>query len=323
MRRTPFNEMARLTLDWQRPFELKAVTDMLAHLASHAPQVPLVFEARGCLGQIKYFLGVDRKFKRIITGVMNAHGNIRFTTAQVDARTPVNFSSQLRIDKSALSLKTNVSEAVVRAGLAALLQPKNGEQAVLQVVLGRAFSPFPMPYDLPDPHASWVKIALNGVREASPESRSSIKEKLSCPSFNAVVRLGATGTRETGNGHILSLLSALRILRSAGVSIQVAAENPKKLNLANIPKCFPLRLSVKELVNFLLLPTGENVFPGVDGLHPKQIMPPKWYQNPFPIHDRTFAYSLDKKHKLSISPKDSLEHTHILGPCGSGKSTVM
>ena len=27
--------------------------------------------------------------------------------------------------------------------------------------------------------------------------------------------------------------------------------------------------------------------------------------------------------KLSISPKDSLEHTHIIGPTGSGKSTVM
>lgn len=40
--------------------------------------------------------------------------------------------------------------------------------------------------------------------------------------------------------------------------------------------------------------------------------------------DRTFALSVDlAPKKLSISPKDSLEHTHIIGPTGSGKSTVM
>ena len=39
----------------------------------------------------------------------------------------------------------------------------------------------------------------------------------------------------------------------------------------------------------------------------------------------TFALSMNmaKRQRLSISPQDSLEHTHILGPTGSGKSTAM
>jgi hypothetical protein len=323
MKRTSFDEMAWLKYHWPRPFDPQAITDLLTHLASHNPQTPLVLEARGCQGQISYYLGVDRQYVRIITDVMRAHGDIRFSQVSVDARTPVNVASQLKISKPILSLKTDIHESCVRAGLAALLQPKGDEQAVLQVVLGQPFGPRPAPVSLPDPHASWIKAAIGGVGEATTEAKNSVKEKFSHPCFNAVVRLGATGTRDVGRGHILSMLSALRTLRSAGVSIQLTKEDPAKLNRARIPWQFPYRLSTAELSNFLMLPAGDADIRGAAGLHPKLMLPPKWYQNPFPIHDRTFAMSLDNKHKLSISPKDSLLQTHILGPIGSGKSTAM
>ncbi len=321
MKRTPFNEMAWLALDWQRPFELESVTDLLTHLASHTPQTPVVFEARGDCGKIRYTLGVDRRYIRMITDLCKAHGNIRF--AEAPPRMPVNATRQLKITKPILSLKTDITEAVVRAGLAALLQPTGDEQAVLQIILGMPYSPSPMPQHLPDPHASWLKVAFGEVQPASADSRRVVNEKLSSNGFNAVVRLGASGSRAAAQGHILSLLSALRTLRSAGVSIQAIGEDPEKLNRAHIPWHFPLRLSVKELACFLLLPIGDTELPGIAGLHPKQIMPPAWYRNPFPIHDRTFALGLDGKTRLSISPKDSLEHTHIIGPTGAGKSTVM
>jgi hypothetical protein len=315
--------MAWLKFHWQRPFELQAVMDLLTHLASHNPQTSLIFEARGCMGQVHYYLGVDRQYVRIITDVMRSHGDIRFTQAPAGARLPVNVASQLKISKPILSLKTDINQSCVRAGLAALLQPKGEEQAALQVVLGQPFGPRPAPVNLPDPHATWFQAALGNVGEATADAKSSVKEKFSYPCFNAVVRLGATGARETGRGHILSLLSALRTLRSAGVSIQLSKEDPARLNYAHIPWQFPYRLSTAELANFLLLPAGDTELPGAAGLHPKLIIPPRWYQNPFPIHDRTFAMSLDGKHKLSISPKDSLLQTHILGPIGSGKSTAM
>ena len=305
------------------PFELKAVTDLLTHLASHAPQTPIVFEVRGYRGQIKYFLGVDRKLARIITDVMKAHGNIRFTKVEKGSRIAVNTAGQLKISKPTLSLKTNTTEACIRAGLAALNQVKGEEQAVLQIILGKPFGPRTAPRNLPDPHTTWVKIALGRAEEAAAETKALMKEKLSCPAFNAVVRLGATGAVKSRRGIILSMLSAFRTLRSAGVSIKISREKPARLNKAYIPWHFPLRLSVKELANFLLLPAGDTELPGTAGLHPKQILPPSWYQNPFPVHDRTFAMSLDKRKKLSISPRDSLEHTAILGPTGSGKSTAM
>jgi hypothetical protein len=323
MKRTPFNEMAWLKFDWQRTFEIEAVQDLLTHVASNTPSIPVIFEARGCNGQVKYFLGVDRQFTRIITDVFKAHGNIRFAEISPNERAPVNVANQIKITKPILSLKTDINEAVIRAGLAALLQPKNGEQVVLQIVLGQSSAPRLIPADIPDPHAGWFKVILGDVEKASAESRSVIKEKFSGYSFNAVIRIGATGSRKTGQGHILSLLSALKTLRSAGVAICSTTENTDKLNMAYIPWSFPLKLSVKELSCLLLLPAGDTELYGAASLHPKQIMPPDWYRNYLPAYDRPFAVSLDERARLSISPEDSKEHTIILGPTGSGKSTAM
>ena len=121
-------------------------------------------------------------------------------------------------------------------------------------------------------------------------------------------------------------MSALRTLESAGVHIRLKPDTPDSLNVVNIPWHFPLRLSVKELAAFMLLPYGEDEFPGTNGLHPKLTLPPKWYREPTnDIHGRTFARSRINigSQKLSIGRQDSLEHTIILGPTGSGKSTVM
>jgi hypothetical protein len=46
-------------------------------------------------------------------------------------------------------------------------------------------------------------------------------------------------------------------------------EKPENLDTAQVPWQFPLRLSVRELPNLLLLPAGGTELPGVAGLHPK------------------------------------------------------
>ena len=121
-------------------------------------------------------------------------------------------------------------------------------------------------------------------------------------------------------------MSAFRVLESAGARIRAENIKPADLNTAYVPWHFPLMLSVKELANFLLLPAGEEELPGTPGLHPKLTLPPSWYRSPTNKKaDRSFAISMDtiNPKKLSISPRDSLEHCHLIGPTGSGKSTAM
>ena len=116
----------------------------------------------------------------------------------------------------------------------------------------------------------------------------------------------------------------MRTLESAGVHIHAEDEDPQRMNTPAIPFMMPLKLSVKELACFTLLPAGEDELPGIAGLHPKLLLPPRWYKNPTEKQDRSFGLTLQRpEKKLSISPKDSLEHTVLLGPTGAGKSTAM
>lgn len=148
-------------------------------------------------------------------------------------------------------------------------------------------------------------------------------EKAEQHSFQAVIRIGVSG--EGGTSRLRSVISALKVLESAGVRIRDETANPNHLNAAHVPWHWPLQLSVKELTNFLLLPAGEEELPGTPGLHPRICLPPAWYRQPTSQpQDRSFATSMEMMpKKLSISPGDSLEHTLLIGPTGSGKSTAM
>lgn len=312
-----------LEVSWQRPFTVDAVWEALTHLSSLSPRGAVIWECRGKDGHIAHLLGADRRYIGKIAQAFRAHGDIQFREVYGSSRTTVRAARELKITKPVLSLNTNLAGAVVRAGLAAMTEDKRGTEIVLQVVLGRGFAPSPVPADLSDPHATWLEVILGSVSKATVEARKTVREKVEQHGFETTVRIGVSDERATSRLH--ALISALKVLETAGVRIHDEAENPEKLNSAHVPWHFPLRLSVKELANFLLLPAGEEELPGTPGLHPRLLLPPVWYRGPAnPQNDRSFAVSMDMvPKKLSISPRDSLEHAHLIGPTGSGKSTAM
>lgn len=324
MRKHKIENLVWREVVWQREFELETVWAALSHLATLSPRGAVIWESRGRKGQVYHLLGADQKYIGAIEEAFRAHGDIQFHDAAIEARTPVSIARQFKISHPKLSLKTDIAQSVIRAGLAALTEDKSGAGTVLQIVLGRSFAPVPVPLSLPDPHASWLEIILGNVERASAESRKTVKEKAEQHSFQGVIRIGASGSH--GLQRLRSLISALKVLESAGVRIREETEHPDRLNLPHVPWHFPLQLSVKELANFLLLPAGEEELPGTPGLHPRLTLPPVWYKSPTNIqNDRCFAVSMDvaAPQKLSIPIKDSLEHTHLIGPTGSGKSTAM
>lgn len=309
---------------WSRPYKIEAVWEMLAHLAATSPRGAVVWEVRSKSGQISYLLGVAARYIRNVEEAVKAHGDIQFHAIDEAERTAVTTARQLRISHPTLSLKTDITQAVVRAGLAALTENKGGTETVVQIVLGRGYAPSPVPANLVDPNATWLQILLGDVQKASAESRKTVKEKAEQHTFQTVIRIGITG--DGAFIRLNSIMSAFRVLESAGARIRAENIKPADLNTAHVPWHFPLMLSVKELANFLLLPAGEEELPGTPGLHPKRTLPPSWYRSPTnKKSDRSFAISMDtiNPKKLSISPRDSLEHCHLIGPTGSGKSTAM
>lgn len=308
---------------WQRPFDLEAVWDVLTHLACHNPRGAVVWEVRGNREGVRYLLGADQAYIEKIKDIFHAHGSVQFYEVSGESRRTVSVARQLKITHPTLSLNTTLTQSTIRAGLAAMSTTNPDTDIILQLVCGRGFSPSLIPTELGDPTASWFNIIAGSVPKATAEARKSVKEKAEQQGFQVAIRIGTTGHTTS---ELKSLLSVFRILESAGVRIRDEAENPDKLNTAHVPWHFPNRLSCKELVGFLLLPAGEEELPGTPGPHPKLLLPPPWYHSPTSRqNDRSFAISTEAVNpkKLSISPRDSLEHLHITGPTGSGKSTII
>jgi energy-coupling factor transporter ATP-binding protein EcfA2 len=308
---------------WHRPFELETVYELLSHLASLIPRGPIIWEARAYDDRVHYLLGAEKCYINKIQAVFRTHGRVQFYSTPEHTRKAIETVKQLKISRPVLSLKTDIALSVIRAGLAAMVSSHNKEETVLQIVFGPSFAPSNVATRLPNPHAPWFQILFGNVGQASPESRSSIKEKAQQHGFCAAIRIGSSG--KNSFSRIYDILSALKTLESAGVRISAQHEKATSINEAHVPWSFPLRLSVKELAHFLLLPAGEEELAGTAGLHPKALPPPEWYKNPASSQSRTFAVStgIANQVQLSISPKDSLEHTILLGPTGTGKSTTM
>ncbi len=323
LKRNPQNLRWR-ELEWRRPFVIEAVWELLIHLAALSPRGVLIWEARCTKGCVRYQLGAEPKFWSKIEAAIKPHGNIHFYDVEARTRRPVCQARHLKITQPLMALNTNTTLSTIRAGLAAMAAVRDGEESVLQIVLGGAYAPSALPAKMPDPSATWLQRVLGDVGPASPESRSSLRDKSGQHGFQSLVRIGITGTDNTD--YLAGIHGALKTLESAGVRIHAYPDRPDRINLAHVPLHFPLRLSVKELANFLLLPAGEEELAGSEGLHPKQLLTPDWYKPPVSsVHERAFAMSMHRQapQKLSISPQDSLLHSIIMGPTGSGKSTAM
>ena len=188
-----------------------------------------------------------------------------------------------------------------------------------QVILGRSIPPASVPQEFPNPEAKWYIAVLGNIRPATAEHRKSAKEKAEQYQFHAVIRVGASGRRAIH--HVNASCQRSKRWRRLG-SISGLKQNPPiGYNNVHLPKHILLRLSVKELGSFLLLPAGEEPLPGTPELHPRELQPPKWYYHPVGrAGSRSFGVSLDpvNPQELVISPGDSLLHTCLFGPTGSG-----
>ncbi len=309
---------------WHRPFKLDQVTNMLTHLAATINRGAVVWEIRATEGSIRYLLGVDERYIYRVSDEIKVHGDVELRDIEPNIRAEIKSARKLRTTKPTLSLRKDIAESTIRAGLAALAETKSGEESVIQIILGKSYAPHLLPKNPVNPNATWLDYVLGHSIQASSEMRKSMKEKADQYTFDCVIRIGVTDN--AASYRISNILSAIRTLETAGIRIYSDKEKPENLNSTHLPWSFPMRLSCTELTSFFMLPAGVEELPGTLGLHPRMTYPPDWYYLPKnAARQRIFANSMNgiNSKPLSISPESSLEHTILIGPTGSGKSTAM
>src|SRR6185437_5523739 len=116
-------------------------------------------------------------------------------------------------------------------------------------------------------------------------------------------------------------LAAIRTSEAAGVALRLKPEQESRLNSAGRPLWWPLRLNVNELLALTAWPLGSDDLPGLPAAHPQPLPPAPGTIGKQRVIARATAPGSDAL--LALPAQAALQHTHVIGPTGVGKSVLL
>ena len=218
-----------------------------------------------------------------------------------------------------VGLATERLVAVVRAVLAALAVTAEGEELVVQLQLGRRFSPEACGRVEPQ---GWLELlGLVPIPSATGERGRRMRAQVGRHRAAGCLRLGVRAASPLRRRTLLQgLLGALRLLEGPGARLRARTEHPAKLDGVRRPWRAGLELGAGEIVAMAGWPVGEGALPATPSAHPRVLALPAARET-----QRAFATGVADQagERLGISIGDALYHTVLLGPTGAGKSTAL
>ena len=307
-----------------RPLEAEQVEVLLLRLAADRAGPPLVFEARAEAGRlVAHLVGtpaehvrwVQRTLRHVLPG-LDIDGLIR-------PRLPAARAARLRLRPRAFALAEGRAETTSLSLLSALdARLETGERLVVQIVLGHRLNPKHLPQEIPDPTQPWWQLLTRGEMSAASGLRNQIDRRSGQHGFAATIRLGVSAaTTQRRQQLLVGLLGALSTAIDRSSYLDLKPERVSRLNGPRIPRRWALRLGASELTGLLSWPLGEQDLPGVPPLHPRPLRVPASVNR----SERLFAVpgAPGPAAPVGIAAKDITAHLLILGPTGTGKSTVL
>ena len=219
-------------------------------------------------------------------------------------------------------LATERLVAVVRAVLAALAVTAEDEELVVQLQLGRRFSPQVLGRVEPQ---GWLELlGLVPIPSLSGERGRRMRAQVGRHRAAVCLRLGVRAASPLRQRTLLQgLLGALRLVEGPGVRLRARTEHPAKLDGVRRPWRPGLELGAGEIVAMAGWPIGELPLPLLGSGHPRLVAPPP--QVGSGSSQRVVGASAvpGEAGLVRLPITDAVYHTHLLGPTGVGKSTVL
>ena len=298
------------------PLAIETAVGLVERILADGSLGRVVLELRACGGQATWALGASAGerlvsvVRELVPGCRVSRGFSRRTVDQavvVSAR-PVG-----------AGLATDRLVAVVRAVLAALAVTAEGEELVVQLQLGRRFSPQVLGRVEPQ---GWLELlGLVPIPSLSGERGRRMRAQVGRHRAAVCLRLGVRAASPLRQRVLLQgLLGALRLLEGPGVRLRARTEQPAKLDAVRRPWRTGLELGAGEIVAMASWPIGEGALPATPSAHPRVLALPQARET-----QRAFATGVADQagERLGISIGDALYHTVLLGPTGAGKSTAL
>ncbi|MEV0772765.1 type IV secretory system conjugative DNA transfer family protein [Nocardia salmonicida] len=304
------------TIDIVRPFD---------RLAADPSTPTMVLECRADSAGTRHLLGVPPEhvvwIHRTLCDLLP--GLVILPISPERPRRDISTAATLSYRPAALGLLETTTVGTTAALLSALnakLQP--GEQMVVQLLLGPTSAGRAIRGRVPDPGRPVWQALTHGQQPAPSSVAKQIEQRSSRNGFQATIRLGLTTTsgqraKQLGTG----LIGALSNAKPPDVAVIATRTRLAEFNHAQAPKRWPLRLTPTELPCILGWPLGTADLPGVAPVHPKLLLPSRIPNEKQRIIGHTALPGTGLP--IGVSTQDSLMHQVILGPTGSGKSTVL
>ncbi|MFL6164299.1 MAG: type IV secretory system conjugative DNA transfer family protein [Jatrophihabitantaceae bacterium] len=320
----PAYELVWRQLHLQRPIEPERAVSVLRQWAADARNPQLVLEAVAEEGEVSYRLATIGPALGSVAAVLAHTLPGTSLTKPTSERPPVQLAMKLKASSRHRPLRTDSPETISRAILSALAQTGRGEQLVLQVLPGPRRVPLAVPTQSRSSIiAPWYQVAWHGKgKQVDSEKRTALRAKVSDHGFACAVRIGVTAN-SVGRRRalVLGLLAAIRTSEAAGVLLRLRPDQERRLNSAGRPLFWPLRLNVNELLALTAWPLGSDELPGLPATHPRPLPPAPGTTGARRVIARASAPGVEAQ--LALPVQAALQHLHIIGPTGVGKSVLM
>ena len=315
----PTRPLVWYQLRFALPLAQDAAVGLVERLLADASLGRVVLELRAAGGQATWAVG-SQAGERLVSVVRELVPGCRVSRGF--SRRAVDQAVVVSARPVGMGLAAERLAAVVRAVLAALAVTAEGEELVVQLQLGRRFSPQALGRVEPQ---GWLELlGLVPVPSLSGERGRRMRAQVGRHRAAASLRLGVRAASPLRQRVLLQgLLGALRLLEGLGARLRARTEHPAKLDSVRRPWRAGLELGAVEIVAMAGWPVGELPLPLLGSGHPRQIAPPPEVGSGSSQRVVGASAVPGETGLVRLPITDAVYHTHLLGPTGVGKSTVL
>jgi hypothetical protein len=289
-----------------------------------------VFEVIAWAGGIEHRLRLPKnRAEAVLAQLRTAIPGIGAVPVENPAVRPADFAREIRLTDSTRPIRTDQPEAVAASILTALESAslREGEVLTWQWVAWAVPTGQPTPAHIGQTATGWLNQLLGTPTPPDKQDRAARRTKMSEPMFGGVGRVGTASAARGRSGQLVGrVVGTAHQLSTPGARLttrplpprQAAARIARGTTPLGAP---PAHLNARELATVLAWPVGDPVVPGLR-LTGSRPLPPA---AELPQTGRVVGTSTwpGTERPVAISVGDSLMHLLVVGPTGTGKSTLL